>query len=71
MAEQSEDTGRESTYARESIVTGPYQAGLSAARLGDAADEGGKTAHPTLVALAVVLLVIVVVAGLVLLFTYL
>jgi hypothetical protein len=52
MTNEDEDTGRESTYARESMVTGPYGAtGLSAKRLGEANEGAASSRHPALYAL--------------------
>jgi hypothetical protein len=70
IGSEYEDTGRGSTYEQESVVSGAYEGGLSAKRLGEANEGVGRAKHPALYALGYVAVGVAVIGGLVLFFTY-
>ena len=71
MTDPYEDTGRESSHAQGSWVTGPYGAsGLSASRLGEANAGHGKPKHPALYALGCLVVGVAVIVVLALLVVY-
>ena len=71
MTDPYEDTGSDSSYAQESIVTGPHgEGGLSASRLGEANAGHGSPKHPALYALGCLGVGVAVIVVLVFLLVY-